>query len=286
MLTHAAHGNEVRTHDLLTPFRLPNVSTLPRILMLTQRFPYPPNRGDRIRAYHLLKVLSQHFDVSLACTTDEPITQSQRDFIQQFVRELAVVPTGSLTRTRQAAFSAALGHSLTEGFFHSSRLARTIRDWHRCEPFRALLIFCSSMFSYSQAADLARIPQVVDLVDVDSQKWAQLSKSAGLPKKWLYALEARRVMALEKRIASQADSVVLTSPDECELFARTVGHFDNVHPISNGVDTDYFRVPGNRSLRRSQHVQLVFTGCHGLRSQCGGHALVLPRNPARDSSAG
>ncbi len=36
-----------------------------RVLFLTHRLPYAPNRGDRIRAYHLLREMSRWADVSL-----------------------------------------------------------------------------------------------------------------------------------------------------------------------------------------------------------------------------
>ena len=50
------------------------VSPRPRVPHpASHRLPYPPDRGDRIRSYHLLKLLSQHFDVSIACTSDEPV---------------------------------------------------------------------------------------------------------------------------------------------------------------------------------------------------------------------
>ncbi len=36
-----------------------------RILCLTSRLPYPPNRGDRLRAFHFIEHLSQEHDLSL-----------------------------------------------------------------------------------------------------------------------------------------------------------------------------------------------------------------------------
>jgi FemAB-related protein (PEP-CTERM system-associated) len=42
------------------------------LLLLIHRIPYPPNKGDKIRSYHLLKHLAQHYRVHLATFVDDP----------------------------------------------------------------------------------------------------------------------------------------------------------------------------------------------------------------------
>jgi polysaccharide biosynthesis protein PslH len=236
--------------------------------MLTQRFPYPPDRGDRIRSYHLLQFLSNHFDVMLGCTTHEAIAPENTAHLRELASEVAVSPIGQWTKYRRAAQSVAAGASITEGYFHSPALTKSIRASHAKQPFDAILVYCSSMFQYRRRAGLSHIPAVVDLVDVDSQKWKQLATdSAGL-KRRVYQLETSRTCRLEKHIASSAASVALTSPQEAQLFATTVGGSQIAHGISNGVDTQYFRVPEHRrapheaplGTPRDATIQLVFTG--------------------------
>jgi hypothetical protein len=62
-------------------------SFLPNVLFLAHRVPYPPNKGDRIRSFHLLRFLSRRARVHLACLADElicprrrPTRQCQRPF--------------------------------------------------------------------------------------------------------------------------------------------------------------------------------------------------------------
>ena len=63
-----------------------------RVLMLTHRLPYPPDRGDRIRSYHLLKVLSKHFEVACACTSEEPVWLQHHQLLSTMAKRVVIQP--------------------------------------------------------------------------------------------------------------------------------------------------------------------------------------------------
>jgi len=67
------------------------------------RVPYPPDKGDRIRAFHVLKWLSQRAAVHLACLADEPVTEEVIAGLEPFCERLAVVPVGKWTPLGQGA---------------------------------------------------------------------------------------------------------------------------------------------------------------------------------------
>ncbi|XZE54253.1 TIGR03087 family PEP-CTERM/XrtA system glycosyltransferase [Planctomycetaceae bacterium SH139] len=237
-----------------------------RLLMLTHRFPYPPNRGDRIRSYNLLKVLSEHFRVTLGSTTDEPVHQHELDHVQSLCDDLFVAPLGNIRRFGRALGSFAVGNSITEGMFASRQLARQINRWHEKTPFDAVLVFCSSMYPYVDKKSFAGVQRIVDLVDVDSQKWRQMNRQARGPKKFLYGSESKRVRKLEQRIADRTDAVALVSDSEADLFHRTVAVSKPSFGISNGVCTNYFTPRPQAAIHLppktlcSTTLSLVFTG--------------------------
>ena len=65
-------------------------------------------------------------------------------------------------------------------------LRQALRDWTRDIAFDAVLASASSMAPYMQRAELRGVPAVVDLVDVDSQKWLDYAATARGPRRWLY----------------------------------------------------------------------------------------------------
>ncbi|TWT55869.1 TIGR03087 family PEP-CTERM/XrtA system glycosyltransferase [Allorhodopirellula solitaria] len=236
-----------------------------RLLMLTHRFPFPPTSGDRIRSYNLLRFLASQYRVSLACTADEPVSDQQLSHVREMCEQVHVCPVGGVSRKARAATAFARGKSLTEGMFHTPDLHKRVRDWHQRDPFDFVVVFCSSMYPYVDHPDFRVTPTIVDLVDVDSEKWTQMSVESVVGKRLVYAVEAKRVRALERRIAEQASSIVLVSDSEAELFRQVVAPAASVHGISNGVDTEYF-CPGDQSTpakeagSTSVALRLVFTG--------------------------
>lgn len=213
----------------------------------------------------MMRVLAESFDITLACPHDEPTAPEQLEHVNGICEAVRTEPTG-ITRWASAGLSALQGRSLTEGLFHSKTLQQQILDLHHKRPFDAVLVFCSSMFPYVDRREFNDTPVVVDLVDVDSEKWHQMSLENRIPKNLIYRMEATRVRALEHRIADRAAAIILVSDSEAELFRSKVQTQTPVLGVSNGVDTDYFHsssfVPNESSVETTelQSTRLVFTG--------------------------
>lgn len=221
------------------------------------------NRGDRIRAFHLLRFLSTHADVFFGCVADEPWDSSHIDALKPYCREIAVFRLHPQWRWVRAAKNLAAGKSITAGAFFSPQLAQTVRRWSATTEFDAAVLFCSSMGTYHRFFKKRPRRILVDFVDVDSQKWLDYAASSNGLKKWLYRHEASRVKKLESHLSSSADAVAVVSEDEAQIFGS---HHANVEAvaISNGVDHDFFSPhaicsenPGN--LKRG-NPHLVFVG--------------------------
>src|SRR5437868_6216430 len=139
----------------------------PNVLYLVHRLPYPPDKGDRIRAFHVLKWLAQRATIHLACLADEPVRHEAVDTLAQYCARVEVIHLRGWTRWARAFTSLARGRTATEGAFHAPALEATLRSWARQTPFQVALASASSMVPYLQLKELSQVPAVVDLVDVD-----------------------------------------------------------------------------------------------------------------------
>ena len=74
------------------------MSGRPTVLFLTHRTPYPPDKGDRICTFNVLRFLSAHADVHLACLADEPVSPEQIEGMGKFAARVGVVPLASVGR--------------------------------------------------------------------------------------------------------------------------------------------------------------------------------------------
>lgn len=209
------------------------------MLYVTHRVPYPPDKGDRIRNYYLLQYLSQRASIHLATLADEPVSKEAFEALGRLCHRIEIVPQGRLERRVRAASSLLMGGTASEGAFSSSRLRSTLRSWAQNTRFQAVFASASSVADYLRLPELRGIPAIVDLVDVDSQKWLDYARTGRGLSRWIYATEGNRLRRLESALADWVHAVTLVSQNEVEIYRRFQPGA-SVHAIPNGVDLDYF----------------------------------------------
>jgi polysaccharide biosynthesis protein PslH len=215
-------------------------SARPDVLYIVHRVPYPPDKGDRIRAFHVLRHLSRRANVHLACLADEPIDEHVHPALAQYTRRVAIVPIGRWQRKLRMVGSLLRGCTASEGAFSAPALRALLSRWCSETRYEAVLVSASSLIPYLRQPELADIPAIVDLVDVDSQKWLDYADAGCGPKSWLYRLEGRRLRQLEQGLPAWAHAVTLVSEQEAALY-RQFSAAGPVHAIVNGVDLEYFQ---------------------------------------------
>ncbi|PPQ38475.1 TIGR03087 family PEP-CTERM/XrtA system glycosyltransferase [Rhodopila globiformis] len=213
---------------------------MPDLLFLTQRLPYPPTKGEKIRSLQVLKYLTQWYDVHLGCLVDDPADVPHIETLRGMVRQAYVAKLDRRMARLWCQRGLLTGESLSVTFFRDAGLARWVREV--LDTVRPQVVFVSSGNMAPYVLDLPRTPiRVVDLVDVDSEKWRAYAETAAGPMRLVYRREWRKVAALEQRIAREADLTTLVSDAEAALFRRqNPGCADRIRGIGNGVDHRYF----------------------------------------------
>jgi polysaccharide biosynthesis protein PslH len=212
----------------------------PDILHLTHRVPYPPDKGDRIRSFHTLRFLSRHARVHLASLADEPVAPGALSALERYCARVAVVPISRWLRNVRALVSLLRSRSATAGAFNVPRLHTLLDDWTRDTHFDVCLASASSMIPYLRTDALRRVPAVVDLVDVDSQKWLDFAAASRGPRAWFYRAEGRQLRRVEQELPAWVRGVVLSTPAEVAIYEQFVGA-GTALAVPNGVDLEYFR---------------------------------------------
>lgn len=231
-----------------------------RILLLTHRLPYPPNKGDKIRSFNLLAHLAKRHQVFLACPVDDAADLA---FVPELERRCAGVFTARTAGSRMKAGLQALftGTSITVRHFHVPELQRRIDDWLDSQEIDAVFCFSSPMAEYvfrsrHAGGKLRQAMRLLDLIDVDSFKWQQYRERSRGPQRWVYGYEARRLADYERHIAAEFDHLFLVSAQE-RAYMPAGARLDHLHALSNGVDLVYF---APRMARPAAPPTLVFTG--------------------------
>ncbi|NBD35752.1 MAG: sugar transferase, partial [Chloroflexi bacterium] len=61
------------------------------ILCLTSRLPYPPNRGDRLRAFHFIEHLARKHDLTLVSFITDETEREHVAPLQTYCRDVHVL---------------------------------------------------------------------------------------------------------------------------------------------------------------------------------------------------
>ena len=216
-----------------------------RILFLAHRTPYPPNKGEKIRAFHLLSHLAKSHDVTLLYWVDDPLELNHTPFLRSLCRG-RVIPV-RLNRTLalcRAMFSLLRGGSVTEGYYCAKPFQKEVDNVLCGAPFDAVFVYSSAVARYAQSIN-ART-KIVDFVDVDSIKWRQLADASFFPLSLLYRLEHKRLSRLEIYISKWATRSVFISQAEADLFKKT-GGLGSIEVLANGTDLELRRLPLDNS---------------------------------------
>ncbi len=237
------------------------------ILFLAHRIPYPPDKGDKIRSWHLLRHLARRHRVHLGCLLDDPDDRAHLPFLAGQVESLQAEPIVPRRRKVASLAGLATGRPLTFGYFRNAALGRWVRQLLRERPIRFAYVFSSGVAPYLLEVP-QRPPMVVDFVDVDSEKWRQYAAEAGPPQSWLFAREARRLAEAERRIAELSAFSLLVSEPEAALFRDRSGLDETrVGALSNGVDLAQFDAGREWASPFPQRERrLVFTGAMDYRA--------------------
>lgn len=234
------------------------------LLLLVHRIPYPPNKGDKIRSFNLLKFLSKTFNVYLGAFIDDPDDRKYINKVAEYCKDACLIEINPRQRKLVSLTGFFTNQALSLPYYKMRQMQTWVNDIVSAKAIKKHLVYSSPMAQYLQAITNAEL-KIIDFVDVDSEKWKQYSEKHSGPMAWIYAREARQLLKFEKQIAHEFDCSLFVSKNEANLFRQIAPELDNkITYYSNGVDTSYFSPTmelQNPYLAHGNGAQvIVFTG--------------------------
>ncbi len=256
----------------------------------------------------MLTHLAARHRVHLACFVDDKDDFAHTETLRSIVKgECLFVPLNPQLVYPMGIMALLKQQPITTSYFASNLIERWLTNLFKKRKIDCAVVFSSAMAPFLlDRKDFSPGQVVLDLVDVDSDKWAQYAQSSSGPKGWLYAREAERLLELERRAARQFHSTILVSPFEAQTFARLApessGH---IHNVPNGVDHTHFSPQHSfPSPFPAGQIPVVMTGAMDYRPNIDGavwfaqdvlplvlqtvpnaHFYIVGSNPPRSLSA-
>lgn len=208
--------------------------TRPEVLFLSHCVPWPPDKGEKIRAWNTLRAAAAESEVHLACLAANREETAVPAELRSLCRTVTIFPRHYGRDLARAGLRFLLtGACLNEEFYRHPALARAVRRLAAERPLRAAVVSTVVMAPYVPSG----LPVVMDLIDVDSEKWFQYAETR-FPGP-LFRLEARRMRDREKTWGLRARANLLTTRAEADLFLSFAPDAA-AEVIENGIDTDWF----------------------------------------------
>jgi sugar transferase (PEP-CTERM/EpsH1 system associated) len=226
-----------------------------RLLLLTHRLPYAPNRGDRIRSYHLLRLLSTHHEVHVVSLVHDEEEASHAREMSGLAARVSIAPVSRAGTLARAPFALLGSTPLTHVLLDSSQMRPILEESIATFRPELTIAYCSGMARFALESPLERLPFIFDMVDVDSQKWAVLATSTRGPKGWVYKREAYYLARFEGGAAERAAFTTVVNAREQESLV-VVAPKGRARVVPNGIDLASFRPTGPPSA----DARVVFTG--------------------------
>ena len=211
------------------------------IVFLVHRLPFPPDKGDKIRSYHILKHLCANYDVHLGCFIDDPNDEQYLGHVTSLCASAEIRRINPGVARIKSLRGLLTGQALSVPYYFDSAMADWLDTTLRDRNIASIVTYSSPMGQYALGSAYGNYRRIMDFVDVDSDKWRQYAEGKYWPMSWVYAREANRLLAFEKTVASEFDASVFVTPNEVELFDALAPETSaKHHSVANGVATDYF----------------------------------------------
>lgn len=227
-----------------------------KILFLTSRFPFPLEKGDKLRSYFFIRELSKYHEIILVSLTEETVEKEHIDELKRFASQVHVFTLTKWSKYWNTFLALFRNYPLQAGYFYNGRFARKINQI--VENEKPDHIFCQLLRTALYVKEI-RIPKTIDYQDVFSRGVKRRMKSGSFLMKLVLWIEYFKLIRFERRIFSWFRYRIIISATDRDLMP--VKEKEKIYVISNGVDFDYFN-PELFAMREKK-IDVLFTGNMG-----------------------
>jgi glycosyltransferase involved in cell wall biosynthesis len=211
------------------------VQTRKSIAILLSRFPYPLDKGDKLRAYHQIKQLSWYYHIHLFALQDKEVKEKDRQALEPFCRSMTVYKPRTMMRYWQVLKSLLRAEPAQVGYFYDPKCKQ---QW---------LIDIAQLKPDTLYAQLSRTAlyvkdmpyhKVLDLQDAFALNYDRMQANMTGLRKWFYQREARTMRLFEQKMIPSFDACTIISDfDKSQIAVQP----NQVAVVPNGVDTQFFK---------------------------------------------
>ncbi|MBR5777976.1 MAG: glycosyltransferase [Bacteroidales bacterium] len=208
-----------------------------KILVALPRFPYPLDKGDKLRAFHQIRCLSEKNDILLFCVSHKTVPQEHIDILKPYCKAIKIVKPSQLSvgmSILRAFFS--IDSLQVSGYWNTKKIRREYSRFEKQQ--KPDVLFCQ-MVRTMEWVKKSKVPKLLDFQDCLSKNIERrMYKSKGLTKRILH-FEFKMLRSCEYDSFDMYDEFTIISEPDREAIPHRQN--DNIKILPNGVDTSYYQ---------------------------------------------
>ena len=205
-----------------------------KIAIVLSRFPYPLNKGDKLRAYHQIVFLAKQNDIFLYCLSDEKVNENDFNEVKKWCVSVEIFELNKTSIAWNLMNSFLKKLPAQVGYFFNANIQKKIE---------ASILKIKPDVVYGQLARTAfyikdlPFKRVIDFQDAFSTNYVRIAENATFLKQIFYKRESKLMKSFEQNMLSWFDaSTIISDFDKSQIANEN----ENLAVVSNGVDTHYF----------------------------------------------
>lgn len=220
-----------------------------KIVILCARFPYPLEKGDKLRMYYQIKYLSRNHDIHLISINESYPSDSELNEIKKYTKSIAVHTLDKNKSRRNASFGLLKGLPLQVGYFYDRKIATAIKE--EIGSIKPDVIYCQ-LVRMAQYCKSLPYPKVLDYMDAFATSMQKRQDIVSFPLNMVYWMEAKLIKRYELAIYAFFDAhTIITAQDK-----ESINLPNPIYVLPNGIETEYFKPGANVK----QDYDIVFIG--------------------------
>ncbi|NNK89588.1 MAG: glycosyltransferase, partial [Saprospiraceae bacterium] len=206
-----------------------------KLLILTSRFPYPLDKGDKLRIYYQVRELSQYFEIILVSITDKIPDKEEYAELAPYCKSIYPIKLGRIRSAANTLWSIVSISKLPAqcAYFYSDIIRNKIGSIISAEAPDH--IYCQLLRTSEYIKGL-NIPKTMDFMDAFSTGASMRADKGHLIQRWFWKREASLLRKYESSISKEFDNLTIIS----RLDRDRLKDIENIQVVNNGIDARFF----------------------------------------------
>lgn len=222
-----------------------------KILVLLSRVPWPLEKGDKLRAFHLIREWSKENDVSLFCLTDQKIDAKAESKLNEICSEVFIYRFNKAEIVLRLMLSFFKKTPFQVNYFYSKKAQKAFD--HFIDKNIPDHIFCQLVRTTEYVKKYSVIPKSVDYMDAFSTGMMRMAERSSWPMSAFMEIESKRLKNYEDSVQGLFQKRFIISKQDRDQMS----FIDDLQIVSNGIDPVFLQHLGPSDAKK---YDILFTG--------------------------